>query len=329
MYDVITVGSATVDVFVKTESDLIKFKTVHGEDDFIAYPTGSKILITDLQFMIGGGGTNTGVSFSRLGFKVGYVGKLGKDQNGKKVLDLLKKEKINYLGSFGKETSYSIILDSIEDDRTILTYRGSINTLKKKELDFKKFKTNWFYISSMMKDSFLTATEITKYAKKNNIKVAFNPSSYQAKKGAEYLKPIIENIEVLVLNKEEAKYLVGPFSNDSILKKLHDLGPKIVVVTDGRRGVYVYDGSYFYHANPNKKLKILETTGAGDAFASTFISGLIMKKKIPDCIKMGMINSESVITNYGAKNILLSKRKLLERLKKDKRKVFRTLLRQN
>jgi len=323
LFDVITIGSATVDVFAKTESELIKFKTIHGEEDFIAYPSGSKILITDLQFMIGGGGTNTATSFARLGLKTGYIGKLGKDQNGKKILEYLKKEKISYLGSYGKETSYSIILDSIEDDRTILAYKGSINSLAKKELKFSRLKTKWFYISSMLGKSFDTVKEIIKFAKKNKIKVAFNPSSYQAKMGKESLAEMLESLEVLVLNKEEAKYLVGPLPNDNLLKKLYQLGPQIVVITNGKKGTYVYDGDYFYHANPASGLKILETTGAGDAFASSFVAGLAMKKQISDCIKMGMINSESVITNYGAKNILLKKKKMLELLKKDKRKVFK------
>ncbi len=323
MFDIIAMGSATVDVFAKTESELIKFKTIHGEDDFIAYPSGSKILITDLQFMIGGGGTNTAASFARLGFKTGYIGKLGRDQNGKKILDFLKKEKISYLGSFGKETSYSIILDSIEDDRTILTYKGSINTLAKKELKFSRFKTKWFYISSMLGQSFETAKEIVKYAKKNRIKVAFNPSSYQAKMGKEALSEMLESLEVLVLNKEEAKLLVGPVPNDYLLKKLYQFGPQIIVITDGKKGAYVYDGDFFYHANPTPRLKVLETTGAGDAFASSFVAGLIMGKKIEDCVKMGMINSESVITNYGAKNILLSRKKMQELLRRDRRNVFK------
>lgn len=323
MFDVITIGSATVDVFAKTESELIKFKTPHSEEDFIAYPSGSKILITHLDFMTGGGGTNTATAFSRLGLRTGYVGKVGKDENGKKILNFLKKEKIAYLGAFGKDTSYSIVLDSIENDRTILTYKGSINSLEKKELKFSKLKAKWFYISSMLEKSFETVIELVKFANKNNIKIAFNPSSYQAKQGKEYLSPILENLDVLLLNKEEAKYIVGPLPNDLLLKKLYQLGPKIIVITDGKKGAYVYDGEWFYHTNPVPRLKIIETTGAGDAFSSSFIAGMILKKKIGDCIRMGMINSESVITHYGAKNILLNRKKMLEMLKRDNRKVFK------
>lgn len=321
MFDVITIGSATVDVFAQTESELIKFKTVHGEDDFIAYPSGSKILITDLQFLIGGGGTNTAVSFARLGLKTGYVGKLGKDTHGKMVLDLLKKEKVSFLGGYGKDTGYSIILDSIEDDRSILTYKGAVNELELKDVKKKSFQASWLYVSSMMGKSYETMLALVKQAKAQGGKIAFNPSSYQAKQGKEHLQDMLSLVDVLVLNKEEAKYLVGPVPLEYLLKRLRDLEPKIVVVTDGRRGTFVYDSTKVYHAIPQRHLTIKETTGAGDAFASTFVAGLILKKSIPDCIKMGMLNAESVIQNYGAKNILLSRKKLLALLKKDARTV--------
>ena len=74
MYDVITVGSATVDVFAKTHfSELIKIIDPKGETDLLAFPSGSKILIDDLEFTAGGGGTNTAVALSRLGHKVGFL----------------------------------------------------------------------------------------------------------------------------------------------------------------------------------------------------------------------------------------------------------------
>ena len=95
MFDVITIGSATVDVFAYTESsEVIKFVESKTEHDFIAYPGGEKIVIDKLDFKIGGGGTNTAVSFSRLGLNTAYLGKLGNDENGKKVLDLLNDENI-------------------------------------------------------------------------------------------------------------------------------------------------------------------------------------------------------------------------------------------
>ena len=92
MYDVITVGSATVDVFVKTDNELIRIKTKTCQEDLIAYPCGKKVLIEQLDFMTGGGATNTGVCFSRLGLKTACLGMVGKDDNGKHIIEELKKE---------------------------------------------------------------------------------------------------------------------------------------------------------------------------------------------------------------------------------------------
>jgi len=165
MYDVITVGSATVDVFANTKySELIKIKTsAEKEIDLLAYPSGSKILIKDLRFTTGGGGTNTAVALSRLGHKVGFLGKLGCDENADFILKKLKEGGVDFLGVCGKEIGgYSVILDSIEHDRTILAYKGVNDNLKFKEVDLKKLKTKWFYFSAMLNESFKTLEKIAK-----------------------------------------------------------------------------------------------------------------------------------------------------------------------
>ena len=90
IYDIITAGSATVDVFVKTHVSRIRDKNKH--EDFIAYPLGEKILVEDLHQEVGGGGTNTAVAFSRMGFKTGYFGALAKDNNSELIISTLKKD---------------------------------------------------------------------------------------------------------------------------------------------------------------------------------------------------------------------------------------------
>ena len=321
MYDIITVGSNTVDVFARTESELIKIKTKTTTEELLAYPLGSKIIISDLEFMIGGGGTNTAVSFTRLNLKTGYLGKIGRDENGLKVFKLLKDENIDFLGTLGAVGGYSIILDSIEEDRTILTYKGCNDYFLFKEIDLKKLDTKWFYFASMMGKSFETLKKLSEFAKKKDIKIAFNPSSYLAKKGFSYLKTILKNTNIFVLNKEEAELIVGKGSIPDLAKRLKLPNMNFVVITNGPRGAFCYDGNFLYEVNPKKSRKIKETTGAGDAFASTFMVGIFKNKKVEDCLRMASINAESVIQNYGAKNILLSEKELLKRLKKDKRPI--------
>ena len=321
MYDIITVGSATVDVFANTESELIKIKTSNSEEELIAYPSGSKILIKELRFTTGGGGTNTAVSLARLGHKVGYLGSLGNDENGRKILDLLKKEKIDFIGKLINDTTgYSIILDSIEHERTILTYKGANDKLKFSDINLKKLKTKWFYFSSMISESFKTLEKLAEFAEKNKINIAFNPSTYLAKKGIDYLKKILTRTSILILNNEEALLLVGKNNVKTMLKELYKLGPEIIIITDGKKAINAYDGKNIYVLIPNK-IRVVESTGAGDAFASSFLSGMIKKNNVDFALRLGLVNSESVIQKSGAKNKLLKYREALEIIKKSPIKI--------
>jgi len=318
MYDIITVGSATVDVFVETGSKLFK-----GKRDFVKVAFGSKILVDKFISDTGGGGTNTAVSLSRLGFKVAYLGKMGKGLNSQRILKQLKKEKVDCLACReNARTGYSIILDADGHDRTILVFKGSNNDLKIREVKKSKLKTKWFYFASMMGESFKTMESLASFASKKNIKILFNPSSYMAKKGIMHIKKVLKNTNILILNKEEATYLVGKGKTERQLKMLSRLIKDIVVITDGKNGVYAYDGNSFYYLKPHN-IKIVEATGAGDAFASAFLAGIIKKNNTEFAMQLGLANAESVITHYGAKNKLLRWNETLKEINKQKNKVVK------
>lgn len=316
MYDVITLGSATIDVFAQTTSQLVKFITAEGEKDFIAYPSGSKIIISHLDFLVGGGGTNTAVAFSRLEFKTGFIGKIGTDENGFKVLHLLEQEEVDFLGVREGQTGYSIILDSIEEDRTILTFKGANNTLSLQDLSLDTLDTRWLYSSSMVEESFDTLKKLFSHFDAKGTRIAFNPSSYQAKQGLEQLKDILSHCEVLVLNLEEASLLLGHEQTmREAARLLSDEGPKIVVVTNGAEGATCYTQGKFYDVSPTPGVHVVETTGAGDAFASGFVAGLLLDLHILDSLRLGMVQAESVIEAYGAKNKLMVREEALKQLK--------------
>ncbi|MEK6949799.1 MAG: carbohydrate kinase family protein [Nanoarchaeota archaeon] len=323
MYDVITVGSATVDALVRTEfCEMIHDKK---QKECIAYPAGSKILMKELVLTTGGGGTNTAVALARLGHKVAFVGKVGSKYNSSRVIKELKREKVDtslIIRSKTGRTGYSIVLDSKKHDRTILTFRGSNNDLRFNEIRLKKLKTRWFYFSSMMEESFKTLEKLADYAQKNNIKIAFNISSYLAKKGKKFLGRILKKTNILILNKEEAGLLVGRGTIEAMLKKLIKLGPQIVAITDGKNGVYVMHDNVIYYGKPHN-VKVVETTGAGDAFASSFLSGIIRKNDIEFAIDLGMTNAESVIQHHGAKEILLSYNAAVKAMKNKPRKIIK------
>jgi len=298
MFDVVTFGSAVIDVFVDTD--------IAEKKGFMYYPVGSKILLKNLRFDVGGGGTNTAVAFARFGFNTGYIGKLGDDLDGREVLKCLEKEKIKFLGRIDKKeiTGYSIILDSREHDRTILTFKGANDQLEESEINFRDINTKWIYLSSLLNESFKTQKKLVDYLTRKGVKVAFNPSEYLIKKVDIGL--ILRLTEILILNKEEAILLCkkNKLLGKDFLADLNSLGPKVVVVTDKNKKVYAYDGKKKYSIVPHK-IKVTERTGAGDAFASGFVAGQIVGKSIEQSLKLGLIEGESVLRYFGAKNNLI------------------------
>lgn len=320
MYDVITVGSATVDAFAETDKKFLK----NGK---FCFDIGSKILIKDLIFEVGGGGTNSAVALSRLGLKVAYLGKLGRGENSKRILNLLKEEKIDtsLVSRENARTGFSIILDAKGKDRTILTYKGSNEDLDISDLRFEYLNTGWFYFSSMTGKSFEAQKRLAEFAQEKGMRIAFNPSSYLTEKGVAYLKPIINRTELLIMNYEEATMLSHTKDVKKTLKFLQNLGPRIIVITNAAKDVLIYTNETLYTVKPHA-IKVVETTGAGDAFASSFLAGIIKTEDIEFSIQLALVNSESVITHYGAKKNLLRMGEAIRNIKKNPGKIKVTKL---
>ena len=295
VFDIVTFGSGVIDTFIDTE--------FNDKTNSFNYKAGSKILAHNLQNDIGGGATNTAVAFARFGFRTGCICKIGNDNDGKNILDLLKKENIKFLGSFSSSpTGHSIILDSKSHSRTILTYKGPGNDIKLSELPV--IKTKWLYYSSILKTSLKTQLELIKKLKKDKTKLAFNPSEYLIENVD--IKDLLSQTSILILNKDEAKILTKKNNKKGdLLKSLQSLGPEIVVVTDKNNPAFAYDGKRKYSIMPNAKIKVVERTGAGDAFAAGFVAAIIAGKSIDDALKLANKESESVIQHFGAKNKLL------------------------
>jgi sugar/nucleoside kinase (ribokinase family) len=192
-----------------------------------------------------------------------------------------------------------------------LTYKEKSNDISSLDLSFKNLKTKWFYFSAADGKSLETQKKLAAFAKKNKIKIAYNPSSYLTKKGINYIKKILDHTEVLILNETEAKDLIP---REDLFLGLHKAGPRIVCITYGGKGNKVSDGVRILTALP-RKIKVAERTGAGDAFASGFVTGIIKTNDIETATKIGSLNAESVIQIAGAKKGLLTWKELNKQLK--------------
>ena len=307
-YDIICVGSASIDVFITSKSKDIELEKIHAHED-VCFPIGAKILIDSLHTEVGGGGVNTSISFARLGFKTGLISKLGADMNADSILAKLKKEKVAFLGKKAAgHTGYSVILTGFKKNRTILTHKGNNDLMMINDVP-KKLDAKWLYLGTMLGKSWKTHCAIANYAKKNGIKVLFNPSLYLAEQGKKFLKPVLDACTVLILNKEEAQAVTGMKAEiKTLLKKLQKDIP-LVVITDGPRGAWAYNGMKTYSIMPTD-VPVIEPTGAGDSFASGFLAALMLKQDIPTALRWGAAQANSVIQHFGATNILLTRKEI-------------------
>ncbi|MBU3934494.1 carbohydrate kinase family protein [Patescibacteria group bacterium] len=313
MYDIITFGSATIDIFIKTK----KFKVFKDEKSFttgkgVCFDLGSKIDINDILFSSGGGGTNTAATFARQGFKTAYCGSVGKDLAGQEIIEELKDLNIDtqlVVSSKEKPTNHSIVISGIENDRTILVYRGASEELKKNNIPWSKLQTKWFYISPLSGELCSVFGDLIDFAANNKIRVALNPGNCQLSLPSKLLRKSLNKVDVLILNQEEASLLTGIsyVKEKEIFKKLDEICPGIVIMTKGEKGVVLSNGEYLYMVSPFKT-KVIDRTGAGDSFGAGFVSGFLQSKgDIIAAVQLGVANATSCLKKLGAKQGLLKK----------------------
>lgn len=337
MYDVITIGSATMDVFVQCEdANIVSVQTKDKKSEFMSYPYGAKVEISDFTSQVGGGGINTAVNFANLGFNTGAIFKMGDDIYSNGILEFFKDKNVDLSNIVQKDdisTGFSIILVSFQGDRTVLAHRGANAMLKKSDINFDAIKeAKLLYIAPVNGDSSKILDDIVKFAAENNVYVCFNAGSTSIKKGFKNLERILTFAHIVVLNKEEAsmatKIEVRPDTKDvkyskeklhpdikAMLNKLKVRDYQVVVITDGGKGAYAYDGNNYYYC-PVFDGPVVSTLGAGDAFASTFCASLKRTNRdLGKSLMYASVNSSGVVSTFGATQGLLTFEQIEEKLK--------------
>lgn len=324
MFDVITIGSATRDAFIETDAaNIVSVAKKESNSAFMAYPYGSKIEINAFNVAFGGGAVNTACNFSKLGMKTASIIKIGDDSTGKDILKMLQNNGIctdAVVIDKEENTGFSVILLSFQGDRTVLAHRGPNATITENDINFDMIKNSkWLYIAPLNGESTEVLDLIADFAEKNDVNMAINVGTSSIKRGEKYLEKILKTAEVVLMNSEEASMLtkihVRPNSKTEnfseckihpdikeMLKKLKSTKAKIVVITDGGNGAYAYDGETFYQCD-EFPAKVVSTLGAGDAFASTFVSVLHKTDwDIEKSLKYASINAASVVGKFNAQD---------------------------
>lgn len=310
MYEIISIGSATRDVFIVSKAFHVLPDKQSSNGIYECVSLGSKIDVDELVLTTGGGATNTVTTFARLGFKTTVVTRIGNDRPGLDIIDDLKANRVNY-GLIQKikngQTGYSTILTMLDGERTILVYRGVSSSFTSKDIPWNKLNTKWIYLSSLGGNLALSK-KIIKFATKKKITLAWNPGKKELESGLKTFIPILSQVDVFIVNREEAQILTGQTQTD-FQKLLHILSVHtkgLVVITDGPKGAYAfYEGKDCHVATTG--VKSISQTGAGDAFGSGLVSGLMKGLPCEDALRLGILNAESVIQHIGAKKGILSK----------------------
>ena len=308
--DFLSIGDITVD-------DFIRLKTAHIHEEKgelspeLCITFGDKLEYEfRKQVRAVGNSANAAVSAARLGLRTGFISDAGEDESGRGCREELLQNKVitDYFRLHqGMITNFHYVL-WYGADRTIL--------VKHQEYPYKMpelpVEPKWMYLSSIGQSSLPYHKEIGAYLSAHpNVKLAFQPGTFQMEFGTEALSEVYKNTAVFFCNVEEAQRILKITEKDIkvLMVKLRELGPKIVVITDGQKGAYAYDGTEGY-SMPIYPGDAYERTGAGDAFSSTFTSALALGKTMLEALMWGPVNSMSVVKFIGAQEGLLSREKL-------------------
>lgn len=307
MVKILTIGAAVQDVFMSHSPELKPVSDKTADELFIKIELGSKNDVNNINFSTGGGATNAAVTFARQGIEAQFMGTIAHDPAGSAVLSDMDKEGVDttYI-SYSKKycTGYSVVLLASTGERTFLTYRGASTHYDIKNFDLDDAKADWLYVTSMAGNVDII-DKIFSQAKSLNTKVFFNPGKDELKH-VDKLKALLEDVDILSVNTEEARQIVDGDSLEELVRRLLNYVP-LAIISDGSNGVIASDGKTIVRAGMYQDVKVIDRTGAGDAFGSGFLSQWANSKSLKDSIVFASANSTSVVTKIGAKAGILHK----------------------
>jgi len=306
---VVTVGAAVLDIFMKSD----KFKVVSSGDIpggiAMCEVYGGKMEVEQVEIVSGGGASNCAVSLAKKELKTAIVAEMGNDPQSLLIHRDLEEAGVDtrfLVQEAGETTAVSVILIAEDGGRSIMVHRGASAMLTKHDLPWEELETRWMHISSLGGNTELLK-EIIKWAKSNKVRLSLNPGTKEIAH-KEKLLGILPDIEILFVNRDEAKMLWGiDYSDESLWKSTQPLpGARVTVVTDGARGGKVSENGKVYFYEGEKVRRVLDTTGAGDAFASGMIAGVLYGKNYQAAVEWGKRNATGVLKHVGAKKGLLT-----------------------
>ncbi|MEK7579492.1 MAG: carbohydrate kinase family protein [Patescibacteria group bacterium] len=317
-FDFIAIGDTVTDEFIALKDAEVHCK-IDTEACELCVRFGDKVPYENVETVYAvGNAANAAVSAARLGLQSALAADIGDDELGTKMLETLTMH--------GVGTGFVRIHEGMESNHHyVLRYQAERTILiRHHEYPYALPAVGhprFIYLSSLAEHSLSYHHEIAKYLSENtDTFFAFQPGTFQIKLGAKELEALYKEADIFFCNKEEAARILGHEHENitDMLKQMSELGPKIVVVTDGPKGAYAYDskdGSVWRVPMYPDPKPPLERTGAGDAFASTVVAALALGEPLEKALAWGPINSMSVVQYVGAQRGLLTREQIERHLK--------------
>lgn len=311
--DLITIGDSTVDTFIKIE-DASVVCDINRKDCKICLPYGGKVPVEAIEYAVAGNAANVAVGAKRLGLSVAIYTNLGGDDQGRRIQQTLEKEGVSqdYVEVHSdKKSNLSVVL-SFQGERTIFVYHQDWFYRLPKLADCR-----WLYLTSMA-ESFTSSNimdDVCHFVDKSKTKLVYSPGTFQLKADVKRYPKVLERCELLIVNMEEAKRIMGIDPKERVevqdlLSKMLLLGARKVVITDGEEGSYATDG------NSNLKAgifptRLVEKTGAGDAYSSGFVAALAKGESLGEAMIWGTINAAHEVRQVGTQKGILTLEELI------------------
>lgn len=325
MFDLISIGDVALDHFCKISDAHLESENMQRE---LCLNFGDKLPIEQYRQTMGGNNGNNAVGAARLGLKTAGYLNVGTDAAGRHIIEELKGEKIDtrYVVVNREMDSNTSVLISFHGERTILVYQQPWH-YNLPDLD----QTHWVHLSSMaetFKDSPIVE-QISSFISRTGARLMINPGTFQLEPGLKKITKLLPVTSLLIVNKEEAELILRidkekKMEIKKLLQGLVDLGPKMAVITDGKLGSYSFDGINFYKFDIFPA-KVVDMTGAGDAYATGVLAGLFHGKNLSESMRWGAANGASVVGYIGAQEGLLSYDNMQEVLRQNSKLVVKEL----
>lgn len=308
MKNVLGIGNALVDVLVKVndESILEEFDLEKGSMQLVSEKLASKIDKATEKYnkeqASGGSASNTMRGLAKLGVESGYIGKVGNDKTG----DFFRKELEEYnikphLQSGSTNTGRAITIITKDTERTFATHLGSAIELKAKDLRkdvFEQYQV--VHLEGYLVQNRELMEKIAELAKAVNAEISIDLASFNiVEDNLEFLEEFVENnVDIVFANEEEAK----AYGKDNTEDGFYKLGKQtnIAVIKTGKNGSVIHSNGELYEISSIPS-EVIDTTGAGDLYASGFLYGYINNYNLKKCGDIGALLAGMVIELVGAK----------------------------